>query len=99
MLKKSENELRINPVKEKGAVDQGSSNVESNSNNKKKVVEMMIQQTEAFNKLTSTDVIIDTENNELSNLKHETTTTRTALTTTPTSTTTSETAKKSEVFY
>ena len=50
MLKKSEIELRINPVKEKEAVDQGSSFAESNSNNEKEVVEIMIQQTEAFKK-------------------------------------------------
>ncbi len=75
--------------KEKEAVDQGSSFVESNSNNEKEAVEMMIQQTEAFNKLTTTDVIFDTEKNEISNLKHE-------ITKTPTETTTTTTTERSE---
>lgn len=70
--------------KEKEAVDQGSSFVESNSNNEKEAVEMMIQQTEAFNKLTTSDVIFDTEKNEISNLKHEITKTPTETTTTTT---------------
>ena len=69
----------------------------------------MIQQTEAFKKRTTTDVIIDTEKNEISNLKHETKTIETTstsiltitttITTTTSTTTRRETAKKSEVFY